>query len=104
MKPSEILTPENWIKNAYGKFPDGTCCNTNSRFELRELAQHFVSMCMLGACVKCGLEEGVCVAKLSPIVNKHFPNRWKDNKMSDFNDHEDTTLKDVLMVLKEAGL
>lgn len=104
MKPSEILTPDNWMQHAYGMFADGRVINSFSRAELRELSKDFTRMCMLGACVKCGLEEGECIQKLRPIVNKHFPTRWNDYKMSDFNDHEDTTLEDVLLVLKEAGL
>ena len=103
-KPSEILNAKTWIKGAYGRLPDGSYNNTYSRHELRDQAKYFEAFCMLGACVKCGLEEGDCIVKMAPIVEKRFNDRYKAYKMSDFNDHEDTTLEDVISVLKEAGL
>lgn len=101
MKLSELLDkPEKWTKkynarNSYGfsvnfDSPDATC------------------WCLVGGMRKLGFQSEDYFGKncaLLTTIKKLFPSRFhEDFGPARFNDHPDTTFKDIQLVIKEAGL
>ena len=88
MKPSEVLDQFGWIKG--------------------EIYRHGQGYCLWGAIVKScngGVTSDVTglTNKTSDVISELFPTRVRggfDSPIPNFNDHPDTTLEDVKLVLK----
>lgn len=107
MKISELLdSPEKWNKGNLARGPN------NEYISDPDLLDQATCFCLVGAGVKCGyFEFGKSRTdnekKLAEIIIKRFPHRMRNCSFritSQFNDHPDTTFKDIQLVLQEAGL
>ena len=69
-----------------------------------------VCFCLLGALRKLNLYNDVVLIEVAEAIRTHFPRRAysmtgdEDITITRFNDHIDTTIADVLAVVKAAGI